>query len=408
MKVIQVHNYYQQAGGEDAVVSAERELLLERGHEVVPYYKRNDRIKGGLYLLVLGVKTIWNWEIYREFRTLLQKKKPDVVHCHNTFPLISPAIYWACAKEKVPVVQTLHNYRLLCLNAFLFLEDRGVCERCVKKRFKFPGILRRCYRNSLSGSLVVATMLLFHRVLGTWSRKVSAYLALTSFQKDLLVRGGVPSEKVWVKPNFMRNTLSSARVNETKQRNSYILYVGRVSAEKGVELLLYAWEKLKNKSEGKLKIVGDGPQKKYLEELAFNLGLDGIVEFCGKRTFNEVQGLMEAAYLLVVPSICYETFGLVVLEAAGKGCPALVCDLGGVASLIEDGRTGLHFKMGSKDALVERLEWALAHPNEMGIMGQAAQRRCKELYSVEKNYTQLLESYQRVQNSGPSASQFID
>lgn len=197
MKIIQVHNYYQQAGGEDGVVTAELELLCNHGHDVVTYYRRNDDIAASgnklmavSSLLKASLQTLWNGETYREFRKVLKSERPDVVHCHNTFPLISPSIYWACAKEKVPVVQTLHNYRLLCLNAFLFraikekVEPRntqstrkggdeltakhkdniskessvysvssvvdksssgsGICELCVKKSFKWPGVRYRC------------------------------------------------------------------------------------------------------------------------------------------------------------------------------------------------------------------------------------------------------------------------
>lgn len=444
MKIILVHNYYQQAGGEDSVVAAERRMLEEQGHQVVPYYKDNQALGTGLRALgKAGLQTLWNWEIYREFRELLKSEKPDVIHCHNTFPLISPSVYWACAKENIPVVQTLHNYRLLCLNAFLFkhrsglkckglsvkqkknvelnhlksntVAGYGICELCLKKGFKYPGIKYCCYRDSFAGSLVVALMLFVHKLIGTWSKKITAYIVLTEFQKQKMVEGGLPAEKIFVKANFIQDEDNHEKdeVHEKSAdvfvssvvKETYCLFVGRLSPEKGCDVLLKAWahfqEKLSasshrpiaNDARLQLIIVGDGPERDSLECLANSDKLTANIHFLGRRPKNEVLQLMQKAEFLVSPSVCYETFGLVVLEAGMRGTPSVVGEPGTVAALIIDSKTGLLFPMGDELQLANKIEWAFDRPKEMQKMGKDARKLFKEKYSAEVNCRMLVNVY---------------
>ncbi len=481
MKIIQVHNYYQQAGGEDAVVAAERAMLEGKGNMVVPYYRTNDQIGASDNTLIAigsmlkaSVQTLWNWETFREFRKLLRKEAPDVVHCHNFFPLISPSIYWACWKEKVPVVQTLHNYRLLCLNAFLFRQTKAVsrqplaissasevtdnyhgkigternesqketdqqrieaqscklnaegsiCEECIKKKFKYPGVKYGCYHDSKAGSLVVALMILFHKMIGTWSKKVTAYIALTDFQKAKMVEGGLPEDKIFVKPNFIatgdsfRKLDSSVKPENLKpnprtpntgtQSAPCALFVGRLSPEKGCEVLIRAWsefwkqrtansrELVAGRMSPQLLIVGDGSERNALEKLSTDLCPPSSVHFLGLRPKNEVLTFMRSAQFLVLPSVWYEGFPMTIVESFSCGTPVVASNDGGMGDIIEEKQNGLKFLLGAQDALANKMAWAFDHPNEMKTMGVAAHRDFVEKYSAEVNYAQLVDIYRVV------------
>ncbi len=430
MKIIQAHNYYLHAGGEDAVVAAERQMLEIQGNIVVPYYKSNEDIAASSnkliavgQLLKASLRTIWNHQTYREFQKLLQSEKPDVVHCHNTFPLISPSIYWACAKEKVPVVQTLHNYRLLCLNAFLFRTTKshenknlcdsaalsenksGICELCVNKSFKWPGIRYRCYRGSLPGSLVVTLMLFVHKLRGTWTKKVTAYIALTEFQKRKMVEEGLPGDKILVKSNFiddssMKEPLASNDSVPSVVDKPYCIFVGRLSPEKGCDVLLKAWARfgempIANDHQPQLLIAGDGPERESLEKLSADLCLTTSVTFLGKQSKGSVLSLMRNAQFLALPSVWYEGFPMTIVEAFSCGTPVVASNDGGMLDVIDEGKTGLLFSMGDVNALANTLLWAFEHLEEMASMSAAAHKDFSEKFSSDINYGELIGIYER-------------
>ena len=229
---------------------AETALLESYGHRVVRYITHNDRV-AELNSVTLAGKTVWNSSAYRELRNLIHLEQPDVAHFHNTFPLVSPAGYYAARAEGVPVVQTLHNYRLLCPNA-LFFRDGGVCEDCKSKAITWPGVVHKCYRGSRAASGVVTAMLTTHRALRTWRKKVDVYIALTEFARRKFIEGGLPAGKIIVKPNFVYPDPGPG-----EGEGGFALFVGRLSFEKGVGTLLAAWEHLDRRIP--LKIVGDGP-----------------------------------------------------------------------------------------------------------------------------------------------------
>lgn len=382
MKVLLVHNHYQQPGGEDRVFAAEGKLLEERGHEVLRHEKHNDQV-AELGAVALAAKTIWNAESYAEVRALIRRERPHIMHVHNTLPLLSPSIYHAARAEGVAVVQTLHNFRLLCPNA-LFLRDGHTCEACLGRRIPLPGIIHACYRGSRAATGAIAAMLAVHRGLGTWTRRVDAFIALTEFARSKFVEGGLPADAIAVKPNFVDPDPGCGDGNR-----EYALYVGRLSPEKGLDTLLAAWRELDGSIP--LKIVGDGP---LAGQLAAELPDVRNVEWLGSLPADRVIEVMKAARVLVFPSRWYEAFPLVIAEALAVGLPVIASNMGSMTKLIEHGRTGLHFRPGDARDLASQVRWAFAHPDATSRLGVEARRTYLASYTADANYRMLLDIYE--------------
>lgn len=385
MRVLVLHNRYQISGGEDLVVQAEKALLEANGHDVTLVEATNDNIVGCLEKAKAAVSAIYSPSSKRRVREEIAKFSPDIVHVHNYFPLLSPSVFYACQEAGIPVVQTLHNYRLLCANAYLFREG-SVCEDCVGKRFPWSGVVNGCYRGSKVGTAIVGTMQSVHRTVQTWTKMVDAYIALTEFSRQKFVQGGLPAEKIVVKPNFL---LSDPGKGEGK--GGYALFVGRLSPEKGLDKLFQAWEKVGEKMP--LKIVGDGELADMVAQAAQKLK---GVEWLGRQPKEQVLVLMKEATVLVFPSLCYETFGLSIAEAYAVGLPAIASNLGSPSSLVKHGRTGLHFRPGDADDLVAQVEWVLTHPVELAQMRREARAEFEAKYTADRNYQMLMNIYERV------------
>jgi glycosyltransferase involved in cell wall biosynthesis len=382
MKVLAVHNRYQQPGGEDQVFLAEAALLERYGHQVVRYSTHNDRV-AEMKRLALAGAALWNHSTYRELRTIIHRERPHVAHFHNTFPLISPAGYYAARAEGVPVVQTLHNYRLLCPNA-LFFRDGRVCEDCMGKAIPWPGVVHKCYRGSRAASGVVAAMLAAHRALRTWTEMVDVYVALTEFARCKFIEGGLPTGKLAVKPNFVLPDPGPGRSGE-----GHALFVGRLSPEKGVATLLAAWEHLRGRVP--LKIVGDGPLRGQVVEATSR---HPQMRYLGYRPAEEVQALMKEASVLIFPSEWYEGFGRVVAEAFATATPVIAADLGAIGELVDHGRLGLRFSAGDPEDLAAQVEWFLSHPEKHAWMRRQARAEFEAKYTAERNYESLMQIYQ--------------
>ncbi|MBL7042540.1 MAG: glycosyltransferase, partial [Pirellulaceae bacterium] len=322
MKLLLCHNYYQQPGGEDQVFAAEGRLLRSRGHHVVEYTKHNDDIKR-MGRWEAAKKTVWNGEVYEELRELIRSERPDILHATNIFPLISPAAYAAARDEGVPVVQSLHNYRLICPKALLMRDGRA-CESCLGKRFAWPAVVHACYRGSRAATAVVGTMLAVHRRRGTWTQSVDRYIALTEFARQKLIEGGLPANAITVKPNFLPEDPGPG-----DGLGGYSIYVGRLSAEKGVDVLLDAWSRIDG--DIPLRIVGDGPLAETVRAATAD---DPRVRWLGQKPHDEVLDLIGDARFLVFPSICFETFGLTTVEAFAKGTPVVASRLGAMQELV--------------------------------------------------------------------------
>ncbi len=386
MKILLVHNRYQLPGGEDEVLRRERELLIQHGHEVIEYSRDNQEIAN--YNLgsnaTLGLRTTWAWDSYRQLQSLVVEAKPDVAHFHNTFPLISPAAYYACASAQIPVVQTLHNPRLLCPAATLF-RDGAICEECAGRSFALPAIRHGCYQHSRVRSAAVASMTAIHRWLGTWKEKVNCYIASTDFYRRKFVTAGLPAAKIALKPHFVPTDPGCA-----DEPGKYALFIGRLAPEKGVSILAAAWQKLRTVP---LFVRGDGPLNATIENLATELG--NVVVRAPRLNQEGLFALLKGCRFLVWPSEgLYESFGLVAIEAFACGIPVIASRAGVMQEMVRDGETGLHFSSGDADDLATKVQWAWAHPQEMRKMGRNARLEYESKYTATRNYQLLLKIYQ--------------
>ncbi len=387
MKIVLVHNTYQQPGGEDVVVASEKRLLESEGHQVIPYFRSNMELQGASALARIAVvpRIVWSSESRREFAALLDAQRPDVVHIHNTFMVISPSIYSACSERKIPVVQTLHNFRLLCPSA-TFYRDGHVCEECVDHGL-LRGVQHGCYRNSRGATASVALMIAVHRKLNTWRDSVTRFIALTDFQKQKFVASGFPAEKFTVKPNFV-----DPDPCERANAGEYAVYVGRLAEDKGLRVLLNAWKQLRTPYP--LQIVGDGPERAGLESQARTLQLSGVT-FSGRLSRPETMAAIKNARFIVVPSTWYETFGMIIAESFACGTPVLCSRLGAMAEIVTDQHTGLHFTPGDAWDLAQKVEWAWEHPADLARMGRTARAKYESDYTAKRNYSLLLQVYEQ-------------
>jgi glycosyltransferase involved in cell wall biosynthesis len=337
----------------------------------------------------LASRTIWSRPAFRELQQLLRKHRPQIAHFHNTFPLISPAAYYAARTENVPVIQTLHNFRLSCPNAIFFRNDQ-VCEECLGKTIPWPGIVHKCYQNSRVATAATAAMLSTHRALGTWRKAVDAYIALSEFSRSKLIQGGLPVERITVKPNFV---FPDPGVGLGRGR--YAVFVGRLSAEKGLPTLIAAWRQLDGSVP--LKIVGNGPMAHAVREAAAN---DAAIEWLGNMPLEAVYQILGDAAVLVLTSQCYENFPRVVIEAFAKGTPVIVSRLGAMAEIVDDGRTGLHFTPGDGADLALKVRQLIADRHEHARMRRAARATFEQSFTADSNHKMLMAIYGGAISSG--------
>ena len=388
LKLLLVHNSYQQQGGEDVVFEQERQLLERQGHHVITYTRTNRELESlsALDRLVAIGSLVSAGDSKREVARILRAESPDLVHVHNTFMMISPSVYEACQDAQIPVVQTLHNYRLFCPAMFCF-RNGHICEEC-REHSLLHGVWHGCYRNSLSATAAVALMLQVHRLRGTWTEAISGYIALTEFSRNKFIEAGLPAQKVHVKPNFVNPDSGERNVS-----GKYALFTGRLSPEKGVSTLVAAWKKLT--AEVPLWIVGDGPLRRELEAEVAKSDLRQVV-FLGRLGAGETRAAMKAAAFLIVPSVWYEGFPMVIAEGFASGVPVLGSRLGSIQEIVTHGRTGIHFTAGDPSDLAEKVEWAWSHPSELRAMGHEARLEYESRYTAKRNYSLLTDIYAQV------------
>jgi len=383
MKILIAHNRYQFSGGEDAVVRDEVELLRRRGDSVHLLEQDNEAIHGLRGKVVASAAVFHSANARKRMKQSIDNFRPDVLHIHNWFPMLSPSIILEADHSAVPIVQTLHNFRMICANALLY-RDGAVCTDCLGKSFPLDGVIHGCYRGSRAGSAIVTAAYAFHRLARTWNR-VDLFIAVSEFERELLLRGGLPAEKVVVKPNFAASDAWKAERNA----ENVAVFVGRLSPEKGVRTLLSAWKT--GRISLRLKIIGDGPMVSEVRACADSVA---GVEYLGVQSQDAVYGEMAKARFLVFPSECFETFGRTVVEAFAQGTPVLAADLGAVRELVEEGATGCRFAPGDINALV-----AGVHRFPCGEAYEQMRANCRDLFlsrfTGDSNYRLLMRIYSR-------------
>jgi len=390
-RVQQVHTRYRLPGGEDQVVEAERRLLEEAGVEVSQVIFENADLRESRSFagdLHLAASAIWSRTAERRVSAAIVAHRPQAMHVHNTFPAASPSVYAAAAAHGVPVIQTLHNYRLVCPAATLFRHGH-VCTDCVGRSIPWPAVLHACVRGSRPQSAVAAATLAIHRARGTFTRGIDGYVALTSFQRELMIEGGLPAERIRVIPNFLEPDPGIGTASRTG-----VLFVGRLAREKGIAVLLDAASAVR----GVVRVVGDGPLAPDVEEA----DAAGRVAYLGSLTHPSVMDEVRATIALVLPSIWLGGFPLVVLEAFATGTPVITSRIGSLAELVEDGVTGLLAKPNDAADLVDRIQWAIGHPGNMRRMGLNARRRYEARFRGQTHLAALLETYASASAEGRS------
>ncbi len=386
-KVLVIHNSYQHFGGEDAAVQAQLQLLRSRGHEVILYSKQSSSIRD--YSLraqaIFFPTTVFNWNAYREIKALVRREKPDIAHVHNVFPLISPSAYMALQHSGIPIVQTLHNYRFLCPNAFFFTQGR-VCELC-KFGNTSHAVRLRCFHDSALLSGLYALTLALHRRIDTF-RAISQFIALTQFTADQLVEGKVTSsDKVTVLGNPLPEPLPAA--GAPNRRDGSIVYMGRLSEEKGVWTLLEAFRR---QPEMRLIVMGDGPLAEPMRSYIREQGMRNV-RMAGFVTGEAKWEMLRLAAACVVPSVCYECFPLSALESFAVGTPVIASRLGSLQHVVKDRENGYLFDPGDAADLGDKIARLLSNPDESATMGQAGHSMALQQYTASAHYEQLMRIY---------------
>ncbi len=382
MRILALHNRYLVAGGEDQSHAVEMSLLKQQGHLVDEYVVDNEVITKQS-LLKIAFNTIWSQESYLKVKKILAGNHYDLVIVQNFFPLLSPSIHYAAKSERVPVIQFLRNYRLFCLNGYALRNNRP-CEDCLGRFFPWPGVFHACYRNNRLASMVVACMLFIHRILKTWHRKVDMFVALSEFAKELYQRAGLCSEKIFIKPN---SVYPDPGIGEGA--GNYVLYIGRLSEEKGIYDLLDAWRILGDTV--KLKIAGDGPLQRVVEDEVCS---NTAIEYLYRQSRDGVVELMKNAMFLVFPSLWYEGMPRTILEAFAVGTPVLASNIGAAIEMIKPDHTGRFFRTGDSTDLAKQIKVLASDVELQKRMRLHARNEFVNKYALDKNleyWTQLQE-----------------
>ena len=379
MRILIVHNRYKELGGEDAVVKSESEMLQTAGHSVRVISKSNDIIVGNQTKIKVFLSSNFNKTSADWIKKEIKSFDPDIVHIHNFWPVLSPSIHFASSNSRAAVVQTLHNFRLICSGAQL-MRNGKICEKCIE-RSNIWGILHKCYRNSCIGSLAVFRMQNTARRIGMLDNHVQKFIALTSFAKKKFIEGGIDKDQISIKPN----SIPIPQFISSPSNRDGLLYVGRLSEEKGLDTLIKAAQMTPNLS---LKIIGDGPLRNSLERSASK-----NVKFLGFLDKHDIQHHMLSSRALVMPSRWYEGFPITLLEAFGCELPVIASKIGSLEELVEDGVTGFHFPPNNFLSLAKIFKMIDQNPEKLAKLGVQAKENAISLYDQKSNIISLENIY---------------
>ena len=383
MKILLCHNYYLQPGGEDQVFNDEAALLESRGCEVLRYVRHSEDVEA-LGRLQQVNRTIWNRRTFDELREIIRAERPDVMHCTNIFPLISTAAYDAARVERLPVVQSLHNFRTLCVNGLL-MRDGTPCEKCVGCDVPWHGVVHKCYRDSRLASAVLATTIATQKLKRECRDPVTLYVALSEFSRQTFIQGGFPADRVIAKTNFV-----APDPGVGVGLSGGAIFVGRLSEEKGIDLLVKAWKRIA--APLPLTIVGDGPLAEMAQAAARD---DSRITWLGRQPVEEIYRLVGDAGFLVLPSRCYENCPKTILEAYSKGTPALVARHGALREFVRADETGRHFTPGDASDLAAKATELFDAPHTLTKMRRRARAEFEAKYTADTNFQMLAAIYAR-------------
>ncbi|PQP34830.1 hypothetical protein C6A37_05695 [Desulfobacteraceae bacterium SEEP-SAG9] len=394
MKVLLVHNFYGSTApsGENSVYRAERGLLKNQGHKIIEFTRHSDEIRNrGFFRTLQGaLATPWNPFSFRQIQRILEVEQPDVMHVHNTFPLLSPIIFQAARRFKTATVLTLHNYRTFCAAA-IPMRNSTTCIECLDRQSVLPALKHGCYRNSRAATLPLALMIALHKRLGTWTREVDAFIALTQFQQDKLVLAGLPEEKMHLKPHFYPDPPIPLTWND---RDLQVVFIGRLGHYKGVHLLIDAWKKWRDTAP-LLDIIGEGPERYGLEKTVRKAGLSNKIRFWGQLHFADTQAALARARLLILPTLCFEGFPMAVREALALGVPVAASRLGSLPCLVEEGKNGVLFEPDDPTDIYRSVQELWDSPERLGAMAIAARNDFEQKYTPAKNHELLMGIYNK-------------
>ena len=383
MRILIIHNTYQQRGGENMVMLLERSLLEKNGHELYDYCVSNDSIKGTFQMIKTFLNVSYSRHQKEKISNCIEKIDPDIVHVHNFFPLITPSVFDACIENDIPVVHTLHNYRLICPSALL-MHNNKIYEKSIVKN-AFATVSDKVYRNSYFGTYAVARMIEYHKKNKTWETKVNQFIALTDFAKSKFVETGFLEDKISVKPNFVED------FGFDNKKEDYYLFIGRLSKEKGIDLLLNTF--MQN---GKpLEVIGKGPMERNVIDIDSkytNITYHGFQE----KTFI-IQKLKKAR-ALIFTSICYETFGMAIIEAFSTGTPVIGPNIGGPNEIINHKENGLIYEADNVEDLNHKISLLNNDKSLQNKISIGARANYELKYTAEKNYKMLMNIYKKVIN----------
>ena len=383
MKILTVHNRYQLRGGEDESTLAEEQLLESRGHEIRQLLFDNDGI-GGFGAARVGLNSSWSQDSYDRMTREIESWRPDLVSAHNFFPLATPSVHYAATRAGVPVVQTLHNFRTLCPNGVFFRDGRP-CEECLDKLVPWPGIVHACYRESHAASAAVASMIAVHKLRRTWHSQVTLFFVLTEFARQKFIQGGLPADRLVVKPNFVQSDLGIGAGD-----GDFVFYAGRLSDEKGIPLLLDAWRMARPR--GRLILAGDGPLSSFVQQYSEN---DRSVEFLGRLSLTETYAYMGRARAFAFPSQMYEGMPRVIIEAFSRGTPVIAHRAGSMTEMIRERETGWLVDRGDRAALAATLSMVFSDQFDAARMRSAARAEFERNYTANHQYGLLMNAFHR-------------